>query len=200
MLRSESWRCRRFRARFAPGSAHPHRRSCRQCDAFAAAVEQAAGARLPLPAGLRRGLREIAAPAAGAVLPFPVPRRPLPPDLARRLRSLGPAASSAPAPPEWLRSPRYAIAASALLAILLGPLWPVAADRGLQAVDSLRDEVSPLLQRTGEGGREEIARLRSGVGRTVDAAAVSLRKLDASASGLSRRLSLLTQGEPHEHR
>ncbi|MES1211539.1 MAG: hypothetical protein ABUL63_04300, partial [Acidobacteriota bacterium] len=71
-----SWACRRFRARFAPGSTHPHRLACGDCDAFAQAVEQAAGLRLPLPAGLRRGLKSIAEPASqetGTVLPFPVP-------------------------------------------------------------------------------------------------------------------------------
>ncbi|MFY9826975.1 MAG: hypothetical protein WAM82_36825, partial [Thermoanaerobaculia bacterium] len=64
-----SWACRRFRARFTPGSALSHRRACPECDAYAAAVERAAGVRLPLPASLRRNLRALAAPEPGAVLP-----------------------------------------------------------------------------------------------------------------------------------
>ena len=93
-----SWSCRRFRARFSPsgpGSAHPHRRACPDCDAYAAALESAAGVRLPLPASLRRNLRAIAGPEMGAVLPFAVPRLPVPDVLAGRLRGL----SSAAAPP-----------------------------------------------------------------------------------------------------
>ncbi len=86
-----SWSCRRFRARFSPsgpGSAHPHRRVCPDCDAYAAALESAAGVRLPLPASLRRNLRSIADPAPRAVLPFAVPRLPVPDALAVRLRGL----------------------------------------------------------------------------------------------------------------
>jgi hypothetical protein len=191
-----SWTCRRFRARFTPGSAHPHRRACRECDAFAAAVERAAGTRLPLPAGLRRGLQEIATPAENIILPFPVPRLPLPGALAARLRAVGPPAPGLPAPPEWVRSPRYAVAASALLALLLGPLFMAAADRGLQAV---RENVSPLLHRTGESGRDEMGRLRAGAASACGAArrsaAESLHRLDAGVSGLSAWLSTVATEE-----
>jgi hypothetical protein len=160
-----SWACRRFRARFAPGSAHPHRLACGDCDAFAQAVEQAAGARLPLPAGLRRGLKSIAEPASqeiGTVLPFPVPRSPrlpLPAATAARLRAI--AAPQRTAPPEWVRSPRYAVAASALLALLLGPFLAPAADRGLAAWGAVRAELSPLAQHTEQKGREELENLHT---------------------------------------
>ena len=158
-----SWACRRFRARFAPGSAHPHRLACGDCDAFAKAVEQAAGVRLPLPAGLGRGLKSIAEPEeTGTVLPFPVPRLPrlpLPAATAARLRSI--AAPRRTAPPEWVRSPRYAVAASALLALLLGPFLAPAADRGLAAWGAVRAELSPLAQNTGQKGREELENLHA---------------------------------------
>jgi hypothetical protein len=194
-----SWTCRRFRARFAPGSAHPHRRACRECDEFAAAVERAAGARLPLPAGLQRGLREIAAPAASGVLPFPVPRLPLPAPLAARLRRLAPPASSLPVIPAWVLNPRYAVAASAVLALLLGPFISAAADRGLQAVGAVREEVAPILRRAEEGGRVEIGKLRSGTAAACEAARrsakESLRQLDAGLSGLSAWLSAVTTEE-----
>lgn len=191
-----SWTCRRFRARFTPGSAHAHRQSCRDCDAFAAAVERAAGARLPLPAGLRRSLPEIAAssePAGRNVLPFPVPRLPLPDSLAARLRAVR------PAPPVWTRSPFYAVAASALLALLLGPVLSSTAGRGLEAVSTVRDEVRPLVQRTGESGRTEIGRLRSGAstvwGEAHRSAEESLNRLDAEVSGLSAWLSAVVTEE-----
>jgi hypothetical protein len=159
-----SWACRRFRARFAPGSAHPQRLACGDCDAFAQAVEQSAGVRLPLPAGLRRGLKSIAEPAqeTGTVLPFPVsrsPRLPLPAATAARLRAI--AAPQRTAPPEWLRSPRYAVAASALLTLLLGPFLASAADRGLEAWGAVRQELSPLARHTEEKGREELENIHT---------------------------------------
>jgi hypothetical protein len=161
-----SWACRRFRARFAPGSAHPHRLACGTCDAFARALELAAGVRLPLPAGLRRSLRAIAEPAsqAGTVLPFPAPRSPqlpLPAATAARLRGIASPATQRAAPPEWVRSPRYAVAASALLALLLGPFLTTAADRGLAAWGAVRGELRPFARQTGEKGREEIDKLQT---------------------------------------
>lgn len=181
-----SWTCRRFRARFAPGSAHPHRQACRECDAFAAAVELAAGVRLPLPAALRKGLREIAAPAEGTVLPFPVPRLAVPAALAGRLNAM--ARPGRPAPPEWVLNPRYAVAASALLALLLGPFFARGADRGLEALGAVREEVSPLLRRTGEDGREELGKLRTGAAAIYGAAQ---RSVSESFHGLSGRLSAI---------
>lgn len=185
--------CRRFRARFSPGSAHPHRRACPECAAFAAALESAAGVRLPLPRDLRRNLRAIADPEPGAMLPFAVPRLPVPDTLVQRLREIArQAPAGRPAPPEWVRSPRYAVAASALLALLLGPFLAGAADRGRQALDSVQAEVSPFLQRTGESGKEEVGKLRSTASTACDAARQSvegsLGRLDSGLSGLSARL------------
>jgi hypothetical protein len=140
--------CRRFRARFTPGAANPHRRACPECEAYATSLESAAGARLPLPAGLRKNLRAIAGPEPGAALPFAAPRLEVPDSLARRLRSIAPPAR--PAPPEWVRSPRYALAASALLAMLLGPFLQTAAHRGIEAVDAVEARVSPVLEKTEE--------------------------------------------------
>jgi hypothetical protein len=191
-----SFACRRFRAGFVPGSHHPHRRDCRECAAFAAALESAAGARLPLPPSLRRDLRAIARPEP-AVLPFAAPRLAMPDALAGRLRAIAtPAAQcrpARPALPAWARSPRYAIAASALLAVLLGPFLSSAAQRGRQAFAAVQTEVSPVLERTGESGRQEIGRLRSTAAAACDVAkrsvAGSLARFDQDFSGLSARLS-----------
>jgi hypothetical protein len=139
-----------------------------------------------LPAGLRDDLREIASPRSGAVLPFPVPRQPLPAAMANRLRALAPAH---PAPPEWVRSPRYAVAASALLALLLGPFIGPAADRGLRTLGSvreeLREELAPLAMQTGEKGLEGLKKLQS----TAVAAESSARRATASVRDLSTRFS-----------
>jgi hypothetical protein len=190
--------CRRFRAGFVPGSAHPHRRNCRECEAFAAALESAAGVRLPLPPGLRRNLRTIAAPEPAVVLPFAVPRLAVPDALAARLRAMASPGITArrpvrPALPEWARSPRYAIAASALLAMLLGPFLTSAAQRGRQAFEAVQTEMSPVLERTGESGRQEMGRLRSTALAACDtarrSAESSLARFDQRFSGLSARLS-----------
>jgi hypothetical protein len=167
--------------------AHPHRRACGECEAFAAALEQAAAVRLPLPASLRPRLQGIAARESGVVLPFPVPRVPLPEGLAARLRSIAPAGR--PVPPEWVRNPRYALAASALLALLLGPWMAGAADRGRQTLSAARAEVSPLLDQAGEGSRRELEKLRLTAAATRESVADSLRRFDAGVSGLSIRLS-----------
>jgi hypothetical protein len=174
-----SWSCRRFRSRFTPGAPHPHRRACEECDAYAAALEQAAGLRLPLPAALHSRLRSIAAPPSGTVLPFPVPRRPLPAATAERLRDLGPARSQRPAPPEWIRSPRYALAASAIFALLLGPYLIPAADRGLRTLGTVREELSPLAQHTLENFQQA----------ALSAEASARRTVTESVHGLSLRLS-----------
>lgn len=194
--------CRRFRARFSPGSAHPHRRACPECEAFAAALESAAGVRLPLPESLRRNLRAIAAiagPEPDAVLPFAVPRLPVPDALARRLRTIAPA--SRPPLPEWLRSPRYAVAASAILALLLGPALSRAAHRGLEVLDTVHAQIDPLVKRTETGGREEIAKLRS---TAIAAGDTARRSVATSLERFSSQIfdavpkNLTNQGARHE--
>ena len=179
--------CRRFRAGFRPGSSHPHRRDCHECAAFAAALESAAGVRLPLPAGLRRNLQAIAAPEPPAVLPFAPSRLAMPDALAARLRGIAvPRIQEKrpvrPALPEWARSPRYAIAASALLAVLLGPFLNSAAQHGRQAFEAVETEVSPILERTGES----TAAACDSAERSVVS---SLERFDQRFSGLSARLS-----------
>jgi hypothetical protein len=150
---------------------------------------------------LQRNLKAIAGPEPDAALPFSVPRLPVPDALARRLREIPrPLPAGRPAPPEWVMNPRYAVAASALLALLLAPLFSGVAgavDRGRQALDAVDARVSPLLQRTEEGGWEEIGRLRSTAASTCGTAyektrrsvESSLGRLDDGLSGLSVRLS-----------
>jgi|GEM_PF-2111762 len=188
-----SWACRRFRARFTPGSALAHRRACPECNAYAQAVEQAAGARLPLPASLRRNLQALAGPEPGAVLTFPVPRLAVPDALALRLRSIAQPGRSArpsrPSPPEWVRSPRVAIAASLLLALLFGPLLAGAADRGQQALRRAHQEVVPLVEDAGAESHQAVARLwlaaGSACGAVRESAAKSVRRVEGRFLDLS---------------
>lgn len=112
--------CRRFRSSFTPGMEDPHRQSCPACAAYAAAMERAAR-RLPLPESLRSRLRSIPS-ASGEGPRMPLPQAPLPNPLRDRLRGI--ARISAPEKPQplpvWIRSSRYAVAASYVLALLVG--------------------------------------------------------------------------------
>lgn len=181
--------CHRFRARFTPGSAHPHRRACPECEAYAAALESATGARIPLPEGLRKNLRAIAGPESEAVLPFAVPRLAVPDTLARRLRNIAPAAVR-PALPEWVRNPRYAVAASALLALLLAPLLQAAAPRGVQVVGAVEAEVSPVLRQTEERGLEKAEALRL---TATEAYAKARRSFERSLSLVDEGISGMSE-------
>lgn len=125
-----SWDCRRFRARFEPGSRHPHRLRCPECRDFAAAVERAAGLRLPLPDALRANLRAVR----------PVPEIPMPESLRGRLRGIA-QPQGRPSLPDWLQSPRYAVAASALAATLLTMAFGRFVDPGLRIASSLTEEI-----------------------------------------------------------
>jgi len=190
-----SWACRHFRARFTPGAALAHRQACPECDAYAAALERAAGTRLPLPASLRRNLQALTGPEPGAVLAFPVPRLAVPDALALRLRSIAQPGRSArpsrPSPPEWVRSPRVAIAASLLLALLFGPLLAGAADRGQRALRLAHQEVAPLVADAGAESHQALVRLWLDAGTVCGAARESalnsMRRVEGRLFDLSAR-------------
>lgn len=110
--------CRRFREDFTPGTQDQHRETCPACDAYASAIERAAAApKLPLPDSLRGQLR--------GVLPFvrhdeprmPVPQAPLPAGLKSRLRAIP--REKRQKPPAWVRSSRWAVAASYFLTVVM---------------------------------------------------------------------------------
>jgi hypothetical protein len=111
--------CLRFRARFSPGLEIPHRGWCPTCDAYATALERAAAMSLPVPEALAAALRDI--PARQTAIALPVARVAVPGPLADRLRAI-PRQAGRVRPPAWIRSPRYAIAASTLLTVLVGAL------------------------------------------------------------------------------
>lgn len=142
--------CRRFRSGFTPGMNDPHRQSCPACAAYAAAMERAAR-RLPLPEGLRSRLRAIPAASGGEGPRMPLPQAPLPNVLRDRLRGI--ARISAPEEPQplpaWVRSSRYAVAASYVLALLVGAAVGNPLELGREAADAA-DAVS-----TRVGGRLE---------------------------------------------
>lgn len=177
--------CRRFRAAFAPGSRHPHRRQCPRCAAYAAALERAAGLRLPLPDALAERLRAIP-PAGGSTappaLPAPVPPLPLPAGLRDRLVALprqavgtrpmrsprSPRSPRSARLPAWVLKPRYAVAASYAAAVLLTAAFDGPGDLGDRGRQLAR-EVGRTVERAEAAGRERLAALE-------EAAAVRYRE------------------------
>jgi hypothetical protein len=152
--------CLEFRSAFNPGErpGAEHRRTCAACAAYAETLEHAAAVRLPLPSGLKDRLRAVAGPEPLPVVRAPLPQRPLPPALRARLQAVprqtlgGPPAAGRP--PFWVLSPRYAVAASYVLAILLTGLFGNPLDRGRAAVHAVGREIGTVLERAGEIGSE----------------------------------------------
>jgi len=172
--------CRRFRTELALDD--PHRRSCPACAAYAAALERAAF-KLPLPARLRSRLRAIPG-AAGPDPRLPLPQAPLPDALRDRLRGL--ARRPQPRPlPAWVRTSRYAVAASYLMAVLVGFAAGNPVQLGRQAAHRMSAAVIGSLadgrERLAEG-RERLDILedtvRERVGETRRSFADSLGSLD----------------------
>lgn len=139
-----SFACLRFRARFEPGGVRlPHRGSCAACAAYAAAMERAAAVSVPVPGPLAAALRDIAGHQISVALP--VARVPVPGSLVDRLRAI-PRQAGRSRPPAWLRSPRYAIAASTLLTVLFGALGGDPGKTGRAVSETLSSGVTSVVR------------------------------------------------------
>lgn len=177
--------CRRFRTELALDD--PHRRSCPACAAYAAAMERAA-TKIPLPARLRSKLRAI----PGATTPgprLPLPQAPLPDPLRDRLRGLArrPLRSQKPRSlPAWVRTSRYAVAASYLMAVLLGFAVGNPVELGRQAAERMSRMVAAPLSEGRErlDGWEDTVRERYGETR---------RSLEDTLGSLDHRVDELSQ-------
>lgn len=184
MLRPD---CRRFRAELSPGD--PHRRTCPACAAYAAAMERAAF-KVPLPARLRSKLRAI---PVGDVAPDPrllLPQAPLPDPLRNRLRGLArrhAPGHQAPRPlPAWVRTSRYAVAASYLMAVLVGLAAGNPVEIGRQAAYRVSSAVTAQLTE----GRERLDVLEDTVRERV---VETRRSLEDSLGSLDHRVDELSQ-------
>jgi hypothetical protein len=169
-----SWDCRRFRTRFEPGSSHPHRHRCAECRAFAEAMERAAGLRLPVPESLRESLRAVR----------PLPQMPVPGSLRSRLRGIAPPKRQPL--PDWLQSPRYAVAASALLATLLTVAFGDSLGTGLRIASSLTEEI----QEIEEEGVESLQSLR---GSALERYEQTRQSLAASVESAGAGIEAITE-------
>lgn len=186
--------CRRFREDFTPGTQDPgarsaHRESCPACAAYASAMERAAAApKLPLPASLRGQLRDV--------LPFvrhdeprlPVPRAPLPASLKNRLRAIP--REKRREPPAWIRSSRWAVAASYFLTIVMLRTVGDPVALGQRATDTL---VRKWDQAWLEVRQERLPELESVVAERYGAALGSLESSWSELRSEAREMSEKTR-------
>ncbi len=189
-----SWACRRFRARFTPGTPadnDPHRRRCRACGEYAAALERAAARRVPLPDRLRARLEAIPARPAGdpKVVKFPLPEVRMPDRLRGRLRGIARETRVEQTFPDWIRSPRYAIAASYLLAALMYAAFGNPVEPLERVAHSLASE-----------GRERFETLEAETSKTYGETRrvfeTSLQSLGSEVTELSEKLESTLERRP----
>jgi len=193
--------CRRFRMDFTPGADHPHRKSCAACAAYAAAMERAAK-KEQLPARLRSTLRAVPAAALAAVAAqddaprLLVPQAPLPAPLRERLQQMSRRREARPPLPAWVRSSRYAVAASYLLAVLVGAtignpgrLGRETAGTLSRSVDlTIRPRVEHAIEGVEDRGRRRLDDLKSAVRERLGA---TRNVLEQSFGNLEVRVSEL---------
>jgi hypothetical protein len=78
------------------------------------------------------------------------------------------------------------LAASALLALLLGPFLGPAAEHGLRTLSTVREELSPLARHTETQGREKLIEIQQ---TAATAEASARRAVTRSVHDVSDRLS-----------
>jgi hypothetical protein len=153
-----------------------------------------AGLQLPLPARLRRALECIPRQEGQA----PLPQIAVPPGLALRLHQLAEGGArgrrgwrAGRPPPLWLRSARYAVAASCLLTLAAGSAFggPAALSRDL--VESL-NRFSAAPAPAGSSSHRP-GPLETFAGTVAAGCGAASRSLHASVEGLGQRLTRATE-------
>jgi hypothetical protein len=194
-----SFACRRFREEFTPGSQDPgarsaHRETCPACAAYAAALERAASApKLPLPESLRGQLRDVLPFVRHDAPRLPVPQTPLPAGLKGRLRAiyLEERREKRREPPAWIRSSRWAVAASYFLTVVMLQTLGDPVALGRRATNTL---VRTWDQTWTEVRRERLPRLESAIteryGAAVGALETSMTELRTEAREMSDKTKL----------
>jgi len=182
--------CRRFREEFTPGTQGPHRETCPSCAAYAAALERAASTpKMPLPERLRGELRGVPRFVRHDEPRLPVPQAPLPAALKNRLRAIP--REKRREPPAWLRSSRWAVAASYFLTVVMlqAVCDPVALGR--RATDTL---VRTWDQTWTEVRDERLPRIGSAIteryGTAIGSLESSLSELESEAREMSDKTRL----------
>lgn len=183
-----SHECEAFRQRYERGAADPHLERCTACRRFAEFVDGLArvGFRAPLEDELRTRLREVPSHAGGAPEALPrLPELPLPAGLGVRLRAIArrQRTQTKTTTPIWIRSPRYAVAASYLLTLLIaGTVGNPAAWASQTA--SRFERVGMIIESVEAHGRERVGGLGE---RIAEGYAVGKEWMRASRSSLAER-------------
>jgi len=155
MLKPE---CLELRRTYERGHTDPHLTTCAECKAFADFVDGLAqlGMRAPLGGALRERLRELPEREEGRARAIPrLPMLPLPAALERRLKQIARLATGREELPIWIRSPRFAIAASYLLTLLFAGTVGNPAAWGESAASQF-DRVGIAIESAQVGGRRTL--------------------------------------------
>ena len=153
MLKPE---CLELRSTYERGRSDAHLAECADCRAFATFVDGLGelGLKVPLADGLRSRLRDLPERQERQTYAFPrLPLLPLPAQLERRLKQIARLASTRRDLPIWIRSPRFAIAASYLLTLLFAGTLGNPAAWGQSAAEPL-GRVGIVIESAQVGGRK----------------------------------------------
>ena len=147
--------CERFRSEESLDLRHPHALECTSCQAFAERLDLSA-ARLGLPLSLefRQSLLDLPESVrCGELVEArdPLESMPLPPGLEKRLLQIPRRENSQP--PVWIRSARYAVAASYIATVITGAAFGNPAELGKNVVSTVTREAGAMVQRVGTRGR-----------------------------------------------
>jgi hypothetical protein len=178
--------CLEFRRSHEAGQSHPHLDECSDCRSFAEFVGglRQLGVHTPLADELRGRLRGLPEAEERRQFAIPqVPMLPLPAALERRLKRIARVASRPREAPLWIRSPRFAVAASYLLTVIFAGTLGNPAAWGQSDATSLAP-VNAVLESAQVGGR---ATWRSIEGRAAEGYARTKEFYRTSRSSLEAR-------------
>ena len=97
-------------------------------------------------------------------------------------------------PPVWILDPRYAVAASYLLAVLLTLALGDPMERARQAMDTLSQELAAPIHRAESAGREHLRDLEELEDQTLARYGEARRSLEESLSTLGSRVTEISRG------
>jgi hypothetical protein len=177
--------CQEFRRTFEAGRHDAHRDACETCGRFAELIDGLGrwGMKAPLADSLRQRLRDLPEGEKQWELGPPrLPMLPLPVSLEQRLKQIARTQPKAELP-IWIRSPRFAIAASYLLTVLIGAT--VGNPAALAAEAAARfDRVGITIESVESGGRKSWQGIEE---RAVEGYALTREFFSTSSSSVKSR-------------
>ncbi len=177
--------CQDFRRSYEAGRHDAHRDTCEACGRFAELVDSLGrwGMNTPLGNTLRRRLRDLPeGEEQRALAPPRLPMLPLPAALERRLKQIARMLQKSE-PPIWIRSPRFAIAASYLLTLLIGATVGNPAALATEAAARF-DRIGIAIESVESGGRRSWQGVEE---RAVEGYALTKEFFSTSSSSIKSR-------------